>query len=217
MQTESWSPLPSTLCCNHVCNASRHHLCFSPETLCDTVLPLSVSNVLFQHLLPPSLILQYSPHNKLKCLQMLAGTRLYQCLFPQWSLVWGSTAGWLTASTHSSLPLLTPTQPQPYPSVGGSAAQDQSLRLGTHMQPVWAHGSGALAFILLTHTETKTHTHTTHTLPTHMQYPHWFLEHLFNDVMCLTSKGNRGRGNTWECVGCTCCMCVFVSESCCQI
>lgn len=146
---------------------------------------------------------------------MLAWRGLYQCVSSlSGHLSGGSAAGWLTASTHSSLLLLTPTQPQPYPSVGGCAAQDQSLRLGTHMQPARAHGSGALAFILLTHTETKTHTHT---LPTHMQYPHWFLEHLFNDVMCLTSKGSRGRGNMWECVGCTCCMCVFVSESCCQI
>lgn len=34
-------------------------------------------------------------------------------------------------------------------------AQDQSLRLGTHTQPAWAHGSGALAFIPLTHTHTR--------------------------------------------------------------
>lgn len=52
-----------------------------------------------------------------------------------------SSSSRLTHSTHRLIP---PTQLQPDPSVGGGAAQDQSLRLGTHTQPAWAHGSGAL-------------------------------------------------------------------------
>lgn len=141
------------------------------------------------------------------------------CFFHQWSLVWGLRS----RLTHSPGPLFPPTPPShsapAVPQRGRQRSPGPEPPAGhTHTHTHHQHGPTALELWLSFPSPTQKHKHThTHTVPTHIRYPHWFLEHLFNDVMCLTSEGSRGRANTWECVGRTCCLCVFVFESCCQI
>lgn len=215
MQITSWCPLPSSVLPNLVCNLSKCVFLQNLDIFWDCF-HHCLSYLQFQQMfLPLSLILQdeCSPHNKLYCFFKCWQGEYFSSVFLPSAVSCLGAPQQADSQPRPTLPShsLPPTQPQPYPSVGGSAAQDESLRLGTHTHS--QHGPTALKPWLSfpSPTQKQKHTHT-HTLPTHMQYPNWFLEHLFNDVMCLTSEGSRGRGNTWECVGCTCCLCVFVSE-----